>query len=149
MPETHKKIAAVERDLIALLKSRGTSNKEIARRLGRHPTSIGLEINRNQFRGKYYVAIHAQAKTDQRKLLARKDNDTGLYWYEYLRRKQKKRKKQTGRSVHKSHIPDRISIHKRPKEVEKRKITVTGRETPSLGKEVKTGSTLLTSEFPV
>lgn len=179
MSETHRKITAVERDLIALLKSQGTSNKEIARRLGRHPTSIGREINRNQFKGKYYVAIHAQAKTDQRKLSARrrhplknkdvfdyvtkklrrgwspeviagrlrkkhegdphwrichetiydwifdqvkKDNDTSLYWYEYLRRKQKKRKKQNGRSVHKSHIPDRISIHKRPKEVEERKV---------------------------
>lgn len=42
------------------------------------------------------------------------------YW-EYLRRKQKKRKKQTGRSVHRIRIPDRISIHIRPKEVEKRK----------------------------
>jgi len=179
MPETHKKITAAERDLIALLKGRGKSNKEIARQLGKHPTSIGREISRNQFKGRYYVAIHAQAKTDQRKILARKrhplknknvfdyvtkklrrgwspevvagrlnkryqgdpyrhichetiyawifaqareDNDTGLRWYEYLRRKQKKRKKQTGRSVHRSHIPDRISIHERPKEVEKRKM---------------------------
>lgn len=40
-------------------------------------------------------------------------SESGQYWYEYLRRKQKKRKKQSGRSVHRSHIPDRISIHKR------------------------------------
>mgnify|MGYP001558650956 FL=1 len=35
-------------------------------------------------------------------------------WYEYLRRKQKKRKTYKGRTVHRSHIPDRISIHDRP-----------------------------------
>lgn len=33
---------------------------------------------------------------------------------EYLPRKQKKRKKQNGRRVHHSHIPDRVSIHLRP-----------------------------------
>jgi IS30 family transposase len=42
-------------------------------------------------------------------------------WYEYLRRKQKKRKKYKGRKVHRSSIPDRISIHKRPKVIDKRK----------------------------
>lgn len=42
-------------------------------------------------------------------------------WYEYLRRKQKKRKKYQGRKVHRSHIPDRISIHKRPKVIDRRK----------------------------
>lgn len=41
-------------------------------------------------------------------------NDEGKYWYEYLRRKQKKRKKQKGRTVHRSHIPDRVSISQRP-----------------------------------
>lgn len=35
-------------------------------------------------------------------------------WYEYLRRKQKKRKKYKGRTVHRSRIPDRVSIHDRP-----------------------------------
>lgn len=42
-------------------------------------------------------------------------------WYEYLRRKQKKRRKYKGRCVHRSHIPDRISIHKRPQVINKRK----------------------------
>ncbi len=41
-------------------------------------------------------------------------NTEGRFWWEYLRRKQKKRKKQTGRSVHRGHIPDRVSISKRP-----------------------------------
>lgn len=51
---------------------------------------------------------------------SQKDNDGGLYWYEYLRRKQKKRKKQQGRTVHKSHIPDRVSISQRPEKVDRR-----------------------------
>lgn len=34
--------------------------------------------------------------------------------WEYLPRKQKKRRKQHGRSVHRSRIPDRVSIHERP-----------------------------------
>lgn len=42
-------------------------------------------------------------------------------WYEYLRRKQKKRKKYKGRAVHRAHIPDRVSIHERPVVVNKRK----------------------------
>ncbi len=40
--------------------------------------------------------------------------------FEYLRRKQKKRYKKGGRSVHSLKIPDRVSIHDRPKEVDDR-----------------------------
>ena len=47
------------------------------------------------------------------------DKDRPLY--EYLRRKQMKRRKRNGRKVHRSHIPDRVSIHKRPKIVARRK----------------------------
>lgn len=49
-----------------------------------------------------------------------KNSDTNLYWFEYLRRKQKKRKKQKGRTVHRSHIPDRVSISQRPEVVNSR-----------------------------
>lgn len=42
--------------------------------------------------------------------------------FEYLPRKQKKRKKQKGRKVHKSHIPERVSIHQRPEEVNQRRV---------------------------
>lgn len=42
-------------------------------------------------------------------------------WYEYLRRKQKKRKKYKGRTVHRAQIPDRISIHRREKCIDQRK----------------------------
>jgi transposase, IS30 family len=48
-----------------------------------------------------------------------KDNRDKKLW-EYLRRGQKKRKKKQGRKVHKSHIPDRISISQRPKAVNNR-----------------------------
>ena len=47
------------------------------------------------------------------------DNSHPLY--EYLRRKQKKRRKRNGRKVHRVRIPDRVSIHNRPTVVEKRK----------------------------
>lgn len=40
--------------------------------------------------------------------------------FEYLRRKQKRRRKRGGRSCHRLNIPDRVSIHQRPKEVDKR-----------------------------
>lgn len=40
--------------------------------------------------------------------------------WEYLPRKQKKRRKWAGRSVHKSRIPDRVSIHERPEAINDR-----------------------------
>ena len=43
-----------------------------------------------------------------------------IVWYEYLRRKQNKRKKQTGRKVYRSHIPDRVSIRNRPEAINNR-----------------------------
>lgn len=44
----------------------------------------------------------------------------GFYWYEYLRRKQKKRRKLTGRKANRSRIPDRVSIHDRPEVINHR-----------------------------
>jgi transposase, IS30 family len=40
--------------------------------------------------------------------------------WEYLRRKQVRRRKRSGRKIHRVRIPDRVSIHNRPKEVEER-----------------------------
>jgi len=48
------------------------------------------------------------------------NTDHGKPWYEYLRRGQKKRKKQQGRKVHRSHIPERVSISQRPKAINNR-----------------------------
>ena len=42
--------------------------------------------------------------------------------WEYLRRKQKKRRPKTGRKVHRVRIPDRVSIHARPVEVDSRTV---------------------------
>jgi IS30 family transposase len=42
-------------------------------------------------------------------------------FYEYLRRKQKRRRKLGGRKVHRVRVPDRVSIHDRPKIVARRK----------------------------
>ena len=46
----------------------------------------------------------------------------GKNLWEYLPRKQKKRKKQKGRKVHRSRIPDRVSIRLRPKRVNNRSV---------------------------
>lgn len=48
------------------------------------------------------------------------DNTNERLW-EYLPRHKKKRRKKGGRKVHKGKIPDRISIHLRPKTINKRK----------------------------
>ena len=57
----------MERDNIAIWKSEGLSNKDIARRLGRDPSTIGREIKRNSYKGEYYVSIHAQGKNLHKK----------------------------------------------------------------------------------
>ncbi len=43
-----------------------------------------------------------------------------LHLFEYLPWKRIKRRKKRGRKVHKSHIPQRVSIHERPEDVNKR-----------------------------
>ncbi len=169
-------LTSTERDLLAVWKAEGVSNKECGRRLGRSTSTIGRELKRNGWKG-VYVAIHAQGLADKReqksayskeelknpdvyeyvterlrdgwspdqiagKLKLEHKKDTYWWitaetiyrwiykeeqvkcdqpWYEYLRRKQKKRKKYNGRKVHRSHIPDRVSIHKRPKVIDKRR----------------------------
>lgn len=61
------------------------------------------------------------AETIYRWIYQEEQIKTDQPWYEYLRRKQKKRKKYHGRKVQRSHIPDRISIHNRPKVIDTRK----------------------------
>lgn len=62
------------------------------------------------------------AETIYRWIYNQPKNEFGLYWYEYLRRKQKRRRKRIGRKVHQSHIPDRVSISQRPEDVNDRKV---------------------------
>lgn len=210
---THKKLTSTERERLSVCKKEGLSNKECARRLGRHVSSIGRELKRNRIRvaTKYgkdweniYEPIHAQHAAEERKqnawfakqplknrkvytyvlkhlrigwspeqiagrlrevdhkgekewqichetiyqfIYKEKTDKTkqGLYssrilnkrlststtmvtitdhtilLYEYLRRKQTKRRKRNGRKVRRVRIPDRVSIHERPKEINDRK----------------------------
>lgn len=162
-----------ERDLISLWRGQGISLREIARKLRRSTSSVEREIRRNSFRGKYYVAISAQARSEKRRRLANERHLLGnsrvegytlrklgrgwspeqiagrlrkkyhrtvvsheaIYQYvyreenrklalwEYLRRGQKKRRHyHFGRRVHHSHIPLRISIRERPREIDKRNV---------------------------
>jgi transposase, IS30 family len=211
--KTHKKLTSIERERLSVWKKEGLSNKECARRLGRHVSSIGRELKRNRIRvvtnhGKdwedIYEPFHAQSVAESRKKnawfakqplkdkkifryvmrklrngwspeqiagrLKRVDHPNDKSWhicmetiyqfiykektdktkqglltdrilnkrlpkvttvatitdnnrplYEYLRRKQIKRRKLKGRKVQRVRIPDRVSIHDRPKEINKRK----------------------------
>lgn len=85
----------------------GWSPEQIEGRLRKvdHPNDPHWQINHETI----YQWIYGQPK-----------NDNGTYWFEYLRRKQTKRKKQQGRSVHRSKIPDRVSIHERSEAINNR-----------------------------
>lgn len=173
----HNKLITKERDKIALLKAKGVSVSEIARRLGRSKSTISDELNRNGYweGGEFkYEAITAQEEYELRKSKAgirkplkndfiykytinklrsgwspeqisgrlkreyKRDRDLTvsyetIYQYiynpknkqerlwEYLPRHQKKRRKKEGRKVYKSKIKERVSIHLRPKSIDKRK----------------------------
>ena len=43
----HRKLSGAERDQIALMKSRGETIRDIARMLGRSPSTISEELGRN------------------------------------------------------------------------------------------------------
>jgi len=177
-----------ERDKIAVWFSKGLSIREISRRLKRNPSTICRELKRNSFKGKCYVAIHAQGISDQRKSKTNKTHPQKAPWvysyvlkklregwspeqisgrlrlkkgktvicpetiysfiykeenkdkrlWEYLPRKQKRRRKKYGRKTQKIRIPNRVSIHLRHKTIEKRKEfghwegdSVIGRQTKS------------------
>lgn len=164
------KLTAKERDLIAIWYGQKVSIRQIAVRLNRQPSTISREIKRNIFKSKYYVAIHAQSVTEQRKSRAgkrhplkspeiysyvlkrlrkgwspeqitgrlkknlgksiichetiyrfiyAKENRSKMLW-EYLPWKRKRRKKKSGRKVHRSRIPNRVSIHLRPEKINQR-----------------------------
>lgn len=83
---------------------RGWSPEQIAGRLKR-------EYPKDRTRHLHHEAIYRYIYDPDRR-------DEALW--EYLPRKQKKRRQQHGRRVHTSHIPDRVSVHQRPKTVEDR-----------------------------
>lgn len=67
----YKQLVGSDRDLIAVWKSQGVSNKTIAKRLNRNISTIGRELKRNRSENGYYVSISAQAKVDKRLQLSR------------------------------------------------------------------------------
>lgn len=83
---------------------RGWSPEQIAGRLKR-------EYPKDRTRHLHHEAIYRYIYDPDRR---------GETLWEYLPRKQKKRRKQHGRSVHTGHIPDRVSVHKRPAAVDDR-----------------------------
>ncbi len=209
----YTKITEAERRLLSTWKKEGLSNKQCAKRVGRHVSTIGRELTRNKIRVKHgwndwkmiYEPAHAhhvaqerkqnawlakeplknkkiysyvlekltdswspeqiagrlkfedhpddptwhichetiyafiyKEKTDEtkqgikqrsilNKLLRGKEKKVATVTdherplWEYLRRKQKRRRTLGGRKVQRVRIPDRVSIHDRPKIVAKRK----------------------------
>lgn len=63
---------------------------------------------------------HIHHETIYRFIYAKKNKHKALW--EYLPRKQKRRRKKHGRKAQRSRIPDRVSIHDRPSEVENREV---------------------------
>lgn len=171
MNDIYHQISGQERDLIALYKNRGYSVCGIARILGRSVSSISRELKRNSFKGKYYVAIAAQAKASGKKSKVNSHPKiSSIKWLEryirlklqsgwspeqiagklklqsgksqvchetiyryiyreenpredlrqFLSRHHKKRRKWSGRRVHRGQIERRVSIHDRPEAINTR-----------------------------
>jgi IS30 family transposase len=69
MPKTYKQLNTDERDLLAVLKSKGKSLREIAKILKRSPSTLSRELKRNAppvYTG-YYLAHKAQERANKRK----------------------------------------------------------------------------------
>lgn len=63
----HKKLQPWERDKIAVMRAKKFSEREIARKLDRSPSTISEEINRSKdIKEEEYIAIHAQYLSEQR-----------------------------------------------------------------------------------
>jgi len=79
----HKKIAARERDKIAVWRAGGLSLRQISRQLNRSPSSISDEVKRNSPKGEYH-AITAEHLSRARNLSSRRTNPLkhpGIYSY--------------------------------------------------------------------
>lgn len=86
-------------------------------RWGWSPEQIAGRLRKDNLNDPRWHICH---ETIYRWIYQKGNTDNGKPWYEYLRRKQKKRKRKTSRKVHRCQIPDRVSIHKRPKRIDNR-----------------------------
>lgn len=84
-------------------------------RWGWSPEQIAGRLKREYPRDQAKQLCH---ETIYRFIYAGSNSDQGLW--EYLPWKRKKRKQRTGRIVHRSRIPERVSIHERPAAVDQR-----------------------------
>ena len=112
---------------------RGWSPEQIAGRLTfLHPNDKNLHICYETIYQFIYKektdlleqGIQQQTVRDKRRVTNKKlitVTDYPRPLWEYLRRKQTKRRRRSGRKVHRVRIPDRVSIHKRPEEITNRK----------------------------
>jgi len=69
MPKTYKHLNPEERDILAVLKSKGHSIRQIAKVLNRSPSTLSRELERNAppVYKNYYLAHKAQQRDDMRK----------------------------------------------------------------------------------
>lgn len=67
---SYKHLTSTDRARIAALKRTGHNQREIARQLGKHPTTIGRELARNKTGRTTYNARTAGQKADARRLVA-------------------------------------------------------------------------------
>jgi len=170
IPKTYQHLNTNERDLLAVLKSKDKSLREIAEILKRSPSTLSRELKRNAppvYTG-YYLAHKAQERADKRNQQSHRrprlkseairqyvEKHIHLGWspelvagrlaikypglsisheaiYQWIyqeaphlilslvRAHRKRKHRGYSRKHKKSHIPERISIHKRPKIVLKR-----------------------------
>jgi len=92
-PKTYKHLSTDERDILAVLKSKGYSLREIARTLKRSPSTLSRELKRNAapVNTGYYLAHKAQERSDKRKHASHgrprlKNDAIRRYVEEHLRR---------------------------------------------------------------
>ena len=86
-------------------------------RSGWSPEQIAGRLKLKKPNNSYWQISHECIYT----FIYSKENKHKLLW-EYLPRKQKRRRKKHGRKAQRSRIPDRVSIHSRPTEIENRAV---------------------------
>ena len=115
--------AKAEKRVIRARKRHPLKNKSVYKyvlkkiRLGWSPEQISGRLKFKKPGNPYWEISHECIY----QFIYAKRNKHKVLW-EYLPRKQKKRRKKYGRKVQRSRIPDRVSIHLRPKEIENREV---------------------------